>query len=196
MDEDFVVAGMTAGTIERLTGRFASNEFTWLILCTSARMGKAGYLGRGRFRMELLSQKDALDIITREGLFVVPPVDDYEVGGCISGLIEDIAERLGESTQHTWQILYTASQLGRAKYHGGGKFYMERRCIPDVMRIVEREGRWPNLPYLNIPDESEIGKCDCRSQIWWWHLASYTRLASQDLWLLRLNDLPRVKGMR
>jgi hypothetical protein len=38
MDKDFF-AGMTAGTIERLTGRFASNEFTWLILCTSARMG-------------------------------------------------------------------------------------------------------------------------------------------------------------
>jgi hypothetical protein len=70
------------------------------------------------------------EIIKRKGLSVVSLVHGYGVGGCISGLIEDIAERLGESDKRTWQILYTASQLGRAKYHDGGKFLYGEKVYP------------------------------------------------------------------
>jgi hypothetical protein len=165
MEEDFVVVGMMASTIEKLPGSDTTHDLTWLILSTSARMGKASYLGRGRFSMEMMSRVEATEIIKRKGLSVVSTVHDYGVGGCISGLIEDIAERLGEGDKRTWQILYTASQLGRAKYHDGGKFCMERRCIPDVMGIVEHEGSWPNLHCYNIPLDSRMENCaglDCR----------------------------------
>jgi len=73
-----------SSTIERLTGRFASNEFTWLILCTSARMGKEDTWQRA-IRMEILYQKDALDILSVKPLGS-PSRDNYGVGGCISVL--------------------------------------------------------------------------------------------------------------